>query len=118
MRKLLLASIFTAIFCFTVVSCSKDETPTDYDCTGLTPTYTTDIKPIFDASCATTGCHAGASPADGIDLSNNQFSTSHNDHLLCSIEHLSGCEPMPDGAAKLDDATIKTISCWVENGRP
>jgi hypothetical protein len=28
-----------------------------------------DIQPIFTASCATTGCHVGASPAQGLDLS-------------------------------------------------
>ncbi len=118
MHKILLASIFIFVLSFAVVSCSKEDEPTDYDCTGLTPTYATDIKPIFDASCAATGCHAATNPADGLDLSSNQFASEHNEHLLCTIEHLSSCEPMPQGGDKLDEATIKKISCWVENGRP
>ena len=38
-----------------------------YDCTGVTPTYTQNIKPILDATCARSHCHSGG--GEGFDLS-------------------------------------------------
>ena len=32
-----------------LVSCKKEDSPDTVDCTGLTPTYTSDIKAILDA---------------------------------------------------------------------
>src|SRR6188768_1275960 len=52
-----------------LISCEKDEDPV-VDCTGLTPTYTADIKAILDSSCALSGCHNASSQQAGIDLSN------------------------------------------------
>jgi hypothetical protein len=31
--------------------------------------FTGDVQPLFTAHCAFSGCHAGASPAQGLDLS-------------------------------------------------
>lgn len=103
-----------------LLSCGKDDTSTT-DCNGITPTYTADIAPIYNASCATAGCHGGSFPAEGIDLSNYSKAKSeslNNDDVLKSIKHASGVKAMPQGAAKLSDDKIKLIECWIKNGAP
>jgi hypothetical protein len=91
-----------------------------FDCTGISPTYTADVKSILDTRCATSGCHSAGSKSGGIDLSSylNASAESKKDRFLGSIQHKSGYNAMPQGSAKLDDATIKTLSCWVQNGSP
>lgn len=108
-----------ALFLAFVVSCQKEDIQT-FDCTGVTPTYTADIKSIIDANCATSGCHNAASHQEGIDLSTyaKVKSESEKDRFLGAIQHKSGYQPMPDDAPKLSDALIQKISCWVQNGQP
>ena len=118
MKKLFLViGMFSLFF---LIACTKQTNPQTYDCTGTSPTYTTDIKPIFDANCAASGCHSNSSRSSGFDLSAYAGSkaASSSDKLLGSIQHLSGYTSMPQNAAKLSDAQIKLISCWVQNGAP
>jgi len=121
MRQILSIGIASSLFIiiFYTSSCNKKEI-TKYDCTGITPTYTSNVKSILDANCAFSGCHNASSKADGIDLSSysSAKSQSSNDKFLGSIQHISGYDDMPQNASKLDDATIKTLSCWVQNGSP
>lgn len=107
-------SIFAFLFFF---ACTKTST-INYDCSAITPTYTNDIKAIMDANCATSGCHNATSKAKGIDLSTYALvkSESANAKFLGSIEHKSGYNAMPQGAAKLADAHIQKIACWIEQG--
>ena len=100
-------------------SCNKEEA-TPIDCTGLVPTYTSDIKTILDAHCATAGCHNVYSHQDGIDLSNYQDASaaSHNSNFLGAIQHKGGYEPMPKDLAKLSEGNIQLLTCWVQNGSP
>lgn len=101
----------------TVFACTKS---TNYDCTGVTSTYTNNVKPILDAKCATSGCHNDVSKAKGIDLSNYGQVKSHGSHgsFMGSMEHRSGYEAMPKGGSKLSDAELKLIGCWIENNMP
>lgn len=103
-------------------SCEKDEVeePQTYDCTGLTPTYTAEIKAIIDTNCASSGCHNATSQAGGINLSTYALtsSESNNARFLGSIQHLSAYSSMPRNSAKLNDTAIQLIYCWVENGQP
>ncbi len=112
------AVIATALSLLFVIACQKVSTTT-YDCTGTAPTYTTDIKPIMDANCALSGCHNAASREAGFDLSNYNgvVSASASAAFLGAIEHLSRYDAMPRNASKLDDALIKKIYCWANNGK-
>lgn len=103
----------------TFISCKKEDI-TVYECTGLTPTYTTDIKPILDLKCGSSSCHDVDNPKKGLDLTNyeNAKEEGVNGKLLGTIQHKSGYPNMPKGGAKLDETTIKTISCWIQNGAP
>lgn len=104
---------------FMVYSCKKDALQS-FTCTGATPTYSAQIKPIMDAKCATSGCHSAAKKAGGIDLSNYASAKSEaaSKAFLGSMEHLNGYKAMPQDAAKLPDSTIQKIHCWVNNGTP
>jgi len=116
-KNYLFALVLAIPFLFT--QCKKDAVET-FDCVGISPTYTTDVKTILDVRCATTGCHSAASKSEGIDLSSytGAKSASSKADFLGAIQHKSGYKAMPQGSAKLDDATIKILSCWVQNGSP
>lgn len=111
------------IIIMTVYACKKNTSTNfadDATCTS-TPTYSADVAPILNANCATQGCHNASSKREGIDLSTyalakNEFMKSNT--ALASVHHASGVKAMPDGQAKLSDATINKLDCWVKNGCP
>jgi hypothetical protein len=114
-------AIISSFVVLSIVSCKKESTtPTTYDCSGVVPTYTTDIKMIMDNNCAISGCHNASSRADGRDYSNYSSvkSGSSSNAFLGSMQHLSAYKAMPQGRSKLSDAQLKTISCWIQNGTP
>lgn len=117
MKTLIL--IIKMILLVMVFSC-KHAPLVQYDCTGLTPGYTAEIKPILDANCATSGCHSGSNPAKGIGLADytDASAASANKNFLGAIQQLSGYIKMPKEADKLSDNEIKLIYCWIENGSP
>jgi hypothetical protein len=100
-------------------ACGKEDNNT-YDCNGVTPTYTNDIKSVMDNSCALAGCHDAASKEQGYDLSNYSGvkAASAKDAFLGSMEHKGGFDAMPKGASQLSTATLQKIYCWIQNGTP
>ena len=130
MKKILFIVGYSAGLYLTFQACKKTETVDSgggaanstyinaADCTGSTPTYTSNIKPIFDSKCATSGCHVGAAAAHGLDLSSYATSKSQfNVHaFLCAINQDAGCSKMPKTGSKLPAAEIKSITCWAKNG--
>ncbi|HRF77120.1 MAG TPA: hypothetical protein PLB46_11145 [Chitinophagales bacterium] len=94
------------------VSCTAGKQATS---TALT--YTTNVKPIIDANCATT-CHNAGRPAGGIDLTTYEKvkEQSLNGKLISAIQHADGAKPMPKKAPKMDDVTIQTIVNWANSG--
>lgn len=103
-----------------ISSCSKGAVPLTYDCTGVVPTYTADIKSIMDKSYAISGCHNSSSSADGKDYSTytSVKSGAPSNSFMGSMQHLSGYKSMPRNASKLTDDQLKLISCWIQNGMP
>ena len=118
-KYLFLLTISALILNFTACKNDSLTTPTT-DCAGVTPTYTNDIKTIMDANCATSGCHNASAKASGKDFStfNNCKNESMSNSFLGSMKHSSGYTAMPKGAAKLSDAQIKLVECWIKNGTP
>ena len=114
-----------AVFAFIVggtsvfTQCKKEEVKL-FDCAGTAASYATNVKTILDNNCATAGCHNASSRRAGYDLSSYAASVTSggNKAFLGSIQHISGYSPMPDGGAKLSEADVKTLSCWVQNGMP
>ncbi|HUR30908.1 MAG TPA: hypothetical protein VMZ69_05715, partial [Saprospiraceae bacterium] len=61
-------TVFYILFIVFVSSCG-DNSDDMFDCSGVTPTYTADIKPILDTSCAKSGCHDSITMQNGVNLS-------------------------------------------------
>ena len=102
-----------------LASCDKSSDNMN-DCGGTTPTYTADIKPILDASCAKSGCHDAITMQNGVNLSTYATASviSQQERFLGVIEHRAGFPQMPFDGPKLPDHQIQLLNCWVEAGSP
>lgn len=90
---------------------------------GIVPCDTTDVRyskqitDIISANCLV--CHGGdASNGGGNKLGEyNVLKTlALSGHLLASVTHEPGHQPMPKNAAKLPDCEIAQIRTWIRNG--
>lgn len=109
-------SIFAVILLAITLSCKH---VVQYDCTGITPTYTQNIKPILDATCANqAGCHGANGDAFDLTTYASASKESKNKSFMGSIQHKPFFEKMPKDADRLPDAQIRLLSCWIENGSP
>lgn len=89
-------------------------------CDTTAMTYATNIKPIFDQSCAMAGCHDATTKSSGYDLSNytGSAAAAKSARFLGAINHTTGFSPMPKGMAKLSDCNISKITAWINAGTP
>lgn len=87
---------------------------------GGTPSFSADIKPIFDVNCATSGCHDATTKAGGYDFSGYAGISGGvcGGRVLCSMRHEAGCSPMPRGGGKLPGEKIALVDCWRIAGCP
>lgn len=100
------------------------------------------VQPILTANCALSGCHAGASPAQGMNLSLGQAfanivsvpsnesgllrvkpSEPDSSYLVHKIQGTQGTVGgsggrMPLGRAALSQAQIDIIRQWIADGAP
>lgn len=85
------------------------------DTTG-TIRYSTQITPLLQTYC--NGCHSGASPSDGINLSNyaGVKSSVDNGGLWGAVSHQTGYAAMPQNAAKLGACELTKIQKWIQDG--
>ncbi len=104
------------------------------------PSLATQVQPIFTKSCGGGGCHAGASPAQGLDLSAGKSfgslvniasaqcptvkrvlpSTPSMSYLIHKLQGAGPCflgTRMPKGQP-LAAVDINTISAWIAAGAP
>lgn len=79
-------------------------------------TYTTDAAPIFNASCAFTGCHVSGAAIGSLANYDDAKVFAGFGKLLMSIKHEDGASPMPKNGTKLSDENIASIEKWVEDG--
>lgn len=100
------------------------------------------VQPIFSNNCALSGCHAGSSPAQGMNLSSGQAyanivnvpsnesgllrvkpSQPDSSYLVHKVQGTQGSVggsggQMPLGGAPLSQAQINTIRQWIADGAP
>ena len=98
---------------------AKDLTCTDNTaCNTTNVTFSGTIKPIFTKYC--TGCHSGAAPTGGINLTlyTDASGVAKSGRLVGAITHAPGFAPMPQGGAKLPQCEIDKIKAWVNAGSP
>ncbi|MDH4042843.1 MAG: hypothetical protein OEY20_01995 [Gemmatimonadota bacterium] len=133
-----------------LTACPGDGTGLDENGNPLGPpgpdegvTLSSDVQPIFTASCAFTDCHAGNNPVLGQNLSAGQAYGSivnvnsqevpalkrvlplfpDSSYLVHKIQGTQGSVGglggrMPLGGAALTDEEIATIRAWITAGAP
>lgn len=98
--------------------------------------FSTIQEQVFDKSCAFTGCHAGTTPAAGLDLaSGNSYSglvnvtaklnsnfkrvepgNSSNSFLIKMLRNTGdGTRQMPP-SGKLDESLLEYVETWIDEG--
>jgi hypothetical protein len=111
------------IFGLTLHSCYYDVEselyPSEEACDNTVYSYNGRIKAICDANCATSSCHAGPSPSASLSLETyEQVKQATESGLICTIEHSSGCSPMPKNEPKMSQCSIDAWILWSENNYP
>lgn len=99
------------LFCGLIFSCTKS-VDRQIDCSGAPKSFTADVTPIFQSSCATDlDCHgAGSTSGPGPLLNYTQIFSSR---VLIRQAVLSGEMPQDK---KLSSAEKSAIICWIDNG--
>lgn len=101
----------------TQFSCYKDNKESMYPpvgtCDTTNTTWSADIQPMVQASCAKSGCHDSYASA-GVDLTSYAGAKAivDNGSFLRVIEQGS----MPKNASKWDDCSIGKLRRWINNG--
>lgn len=113
--------IFLGVFAvlYTIFACTKDKTlepdPIDPNC-PTTISFASDVKPLIDVNCVTSGCH-DASGAGGYNFSTYSAVAANGELIVNVISWDTGFSPMPQGGDKLPDSLIQKIKCWVKQGK-
>ena len=94
--------------------------PTPVTCDTANMTYSGNINPIIQQSCAISGCHDDATKAGGYSYETyaGLKSAITNGRLLGAINHDPSFVAMPQSAAKLSDCDIAKITQWVAIDAP
>lgn len=106
---ILFSIISTVVF---ISSCKKEKKEEVLDCTGVSPSYNSEIKPIINANCISSGCHNAGS-------SNGDFTTYAGLKAVASTSTLESRVIInktmpPTGSLSLEDR--KKIKCWISSG--
>lgn len=110
--KIIAPLMYTAIVSVLLASCEKEEE--SIDCNGATPHYTSDVRPIINSNCLTSGCHNTGSK--------NGDYTSYDGLKTVALsgtleKRLITEKTMPlSGVLSLEDR--KKIKCWISSGAP
>jgi hypothetical protein len=98
-------------------SCYKDNKasmyPSSATCDTTTVTWTSDIQPLVNNSCATSGCH-DASGAGGYALNNYAGVKTMVDNQRFITVMVNGT--MPRGGATMDACSINKVRAWINRG--
>lgn len=123
-----------------LAACAGDGTGPGND-TGGGATFAADVQPILTANCALSGCHAGTSPQQGMNLAAGQAYLNivsvqsmevpslfrvapgqpDSSYLVHKIQGTQasvggGGSQMPLGGAPLSQEQIDTIRAWISDG--
>ena len=109
-RKLCLIVFILGFF----YACTKDTAPTaptTGDCDSTPKSFSTDVNPVIQASCALSGCHAaGSNNGPGALLTYSQIFNART-----SIRSAVFSGRMPKNAS-LSVSEKAKILCWIDNG--
>ena len=109
-----LKTAFIVLTVFGVLfACSKStDTTSSVDCGGTTKSFSSDVNPIIQATCATnSACHGSGSNNGPGELLN--YSEIFNARSSIRSAVLSGSMPK---TGSLTTAQKNAIICWIDNG--
>ncbi|HRI23093.1 MAG TPA: hypothetical protein PLZ45_00400 [Ferruginibacter sp.] len=79
--------------------------------------FSTDVLPLMNTHCNSSGCHNTASASSGVILDTyNGVKTQAVNGRLMGSTGVNGS--MPKGAAKLPSCTLAGIQRWIDSGTP
>ena len=94
-------------------SCRKDKAAA-FNCTNEV-SFTQEVQPLIDMNCSISGCH-DVTAEGGYEFKDHATISSAIDKIVAAINHESGTTPMPLGADKLSDSSLRIIVCWSSAG--
>ena len=103
--------LFVCLLLF-IIACKKEKKEEAIDCSGVSPSYVSEVKPIVNANCLSSGCH-NAGSANGDYTTYNGLKAVASSGALESRAVTNKTMP-PSGALSLADR--KKIKCWVSSG--
>lgn len=108
------ALVSVLVFVSLLSGCSSESETPAIACDGNTISFSTEVLPIIQNSCATnSGCHATGSSRGPGALTN--FSEVFNARASVKTSVSNGS--MPQGSTLSSDQKAKIV-CWIENGAP
>ncbi len=110
-RKIIGVLIITAGITGCVYNKEELLYPGSSDCSTLNISFSADIQPIIQSSCAVAGCHDASSGNKGGPFIN--YTQIKNKATTIKNQVVAG--KMPQGST-LTSNQIKLIRCWVEKG--
>ena len=88
--------------------------------TSVVAKFSSDVLPVMNMSCNTSGCHNTTSAASGVILDTYAGVKAQvaNGRLMGSINQTGSFSAMPKGGGKLINCTIIKIQQWINSGTP
>lgn len=96
-----------------VLNSCKDDLG-NIDCSSISSSYSTAIKPLIDANCTTAGCHNAGSTRGDFTVYSGLKAVADAGTLEEKV--INEKSMPPSGALSVDDR--KKIKCWLEAGAP
>jgi hypothetical protein len=113
MLKTIYFSLISALFISLLIAgCTKDKENTNNDC-STTKSWTSDVSPIIQSSCAITSCHASGSANGPGALTSYQAVFNARTAIRQAVA--SGAMPK---TGSLTAAQKNAIICWIDSGAP
>jgi hypothetical protein len=112
--------LFTGILF--LYSCKPDNV-TPVDCPSGIVSFSSQVQPIINQNCNTSGCHGYINEAPFQLLTHQQIdSAAIYCNLLLSLKHqtplpMPRIDPLLPDAYMLPDSIIQIIECWMNQGR-
>lgn len=112
--------LFTGILF--LYSCKPDNV-TPVDCPSGIVSFSSQVQPIINQNCNTSGCHGYINEAPFQLLTHQQIdSAAVYCNLLLSLKHqtplpMPRIDPLLPDAYMLPDSIIQIIECWMNQGR-
>ena len=99
---------------FTLISCKKQNTIDNANCSKVSSEYSANIRSIIDANCLSSGCH-NVSSVNG-DFTNYAGLKAVADKGKLQDRVINQKNMPPSGSLPLED--LKKIKCWISSGAP